>query len=279
MDSLTLLLMLSALIPVATMALAACWPWLSKTAHEAGLWKPFHLLTGIGLGGAVLALGLHAVVPGTDASAISVPGLISTPLTAVMAVLVQWLGWVIAVFSARYLQGDLQGLAGQRRYVAALGGVLTSVQVLLLADHWLVLIAAWASVGLCLRHLLCFYGDRPFALLASHKKRLADRLADALLLLAAGLAWSAVGSGSLSELDRQLAQGAGSTALQASAVALVLAVILRTALFPVHGWLIQVMEAPTPVSALLHAGVVNLGGLVLIRFAPLLESAPVARWL
>ncbi|MDE2434260.1 MAG: NADH-quinone oxidoreductase subunit L [Burkholderiales bacterium] len=279
MDSLTLLLMLSALIPVATMALAACWPWLSKTAHEAGLWKPFHLLTGIGLGGAVLALGLHAVVPGTDASAISVPGLISTPLTAVMAVLVQWLGWVIAVFSARYLQGDLQGLAGQRRYVAALGGVLTSVQVLLLADHWLVLIAAWASVGLCLRHLLCFYGDRPFALLASHKKRLADRLADALLLLAAGLAWSAVGSGSLSELDRQLAQGAPSAAVQASAVALVLAVILRTALFPVHGWLIQVMEAPTPVSALLHAGVVNLGGLVLIRFAPLLESAPVARWL
>jgi NAD(P)H-quinone oxidoreductase subunit 5 len=44
-------------------------------------------------------------------------------------------------------------------------------------------------------------------------------------------------------------------------VLLVLAVVLRTALLPVHGWLIQVMEAPTPVSALLHAGVVNLGGL------------------
>jgi NAD(P)H-quinone oxidoreductase subunit 5 len=58
-----------------------------------------------------------------------------------------------------------------------------------------------------------------------------------------------------------------------------LAVILRTALFPVHGWLIQVMEAPTPVSALLHAGVVNLGGYVLIRFAPLLEAAATARWL
>jgi NAD(P)H-quinone oxidoreductase subunit 5 len=52
-----------------------------------------------------------------------------------------------------------------------------------------------------------------------------------------------------------------SPALQVSAVLLVLAVILRTALLPVHGWLIQVMEAPTPVSALLHAGVVNLGGL------------------
>jgi NAD(P)H-quinone oxidoreductase subunit 5 len=60
-------------------------------------------------------------------------------------------------------------------------------------------------------------------------------------------------------------------------VALVLAVILRSALLPVHGWLIQVMEAPTPVSALLHAGVVNLGGFVLIRFAPLLEQAGPAR--
>ncbi|WP_264836966.1 proton-conducting transporter transmembrane domain-containing protein, partial [Klebsiella oxytoca] len=49
------------------------------------------------------------------------------------------------------------------------------------------------------------------------------------------------------------------------------------AVLPVHGWLIQVMEAPTPVSALLHAGVVNLGGFVLIRFAPLLEQAGIAR--
>ncbi|WP_410958814.1 proton-conducting transporter membrane subunit, partial [Salmonella sp. 6412] len=74
-----------------------------------------------------------------------------------------------------------------------------------------------------------------------------------------------------------LAQAGLSTGLQLSAVALVLAVILRTAVLPVHGWLIQVMEAPTPVSALLHAGVVNLGGFVLIRFAPLLEQAGIAR--
>jgi NAD(P)H-quinone oxidoreductase subunit 5 len=48
---------------------------------------------------------------------------------------------------------------------------------------------------------------------------------------------------------------------------------------PVHGWLVQVMEAPTPVSALLHAGVVNLGGYVLVLFAPLLGVSPAARWL
>lgn len=67
--------------------------------------------------------------------------------------------------------------------------------------------------------------------------------------------------------------------LHISAVCLVLAVMIRTALFPVHGWLIQVMEAPTPVSALLHAGVINLAGFVLIRFAPLLQKVIVASWL
>ena len=128
-----------------------------------------------------------------------------------------------------------------------------------------------------LQHLLCFYSSRPFALLAAFKKRIADRIADALLLVAAALAWSEVGSGALPDLWAHIGREGLSVALQVCAVCLVLAVILRTALLPVHGWLIQVMEAPTPVSALLHAGVVNLGGFVLIRFAPLLEQATAAR--
>jgi NAD(P)H-quinone oxidoreductase subunit 5 len=203
------------------------------------------------------------------------PGLGATLTGAWVAVLVQLLGTTIGLFSARYLQGE----PGQPRYVAALGGVLAAVHLLLLADHWLVLIIAWAAVGLALRHLLCFYTDRPFALLAAHKKHVADRAADVLLIAAAALAWSEVGSGSLPELWRHLDAGSPSFALQASAICLALAVVLRTAMLPVHGWLIQVMEAPTPVSALLHAGVINLGGFVLIRFAPLLEAAPAARWL
>lgn len=197
------------------------------------------------------------------------------PLTALLAVLVQFLGTVIAAFSSRYLQGE----RAQPRYAFALGGVMAAVHLLLLANHWLLLIAAWTAVGLFLQGLLCFYPDRPFALLAAHKKRLADRLADLLLLSAAGLAWMEVGSGGLAELRLHLQAFGATEPLQWSAVLLVLAVILRTALLPVHGWLIQVMEAPTPVSALLHAGVVNLGGLVLIRFAPLLDAAAPARWL
>jgi NAD(P)H-quinone oxidoreductase subunit 5 len=213
-------------------------------------------------------------LPGA-AAVTSVPGFAMTMPGAWVALLVQLLGTAIGAFSARYLEGE----PGQGKYVCALAAVLAAVHALLLADHWLTLIAAWSAVGIALQKLLCFYPDRPFALLAAHKKRLADRAADVLLVVAAALAWWQVGSGSLSELQRHLAQAGASIALQASAACLVLAVILRTALLPVHGWLIQVMEAPTPVSALLHAGVVNLGGFVLIRFAPLLEEASPARWL
>ncbi len=260
----------AALAPAALMALAALlasrWP-----GPVSGAWRVFQVLALVAL--AMAGVGLAAAVPG-GAGAGPWPGLLATStLGGVLALLVQWLGVVIGGFSARYLEGE----PGQRRYVAALAAVLAAVHLLLLADHWLLVIGAWAAVGLALQQLLCFYPERPFALLAAHKKRLADRAADALLLLAAGLAWAEVGSGSLPALWQHLAQHGLSLPLQASALALVAAVVLRTALLPVHGWLIQVMEAPTPVSALLHAGVVNLGGFVLIRFAPLLEQAAAAR--
>lgn len=265
------LLLANPLLPAALMF--AVLPHL-RTAASPTAWRRFRGLAAAALASTVVSLGLQlAVTPGTPGPVL--PGLTATLTAAWVAVLVQLLGTVIGVFSSRYLQGE----PGQPRYVAALAGVLAAVHLLLLADHWLVLIAAWAAVGLALQHLLCFYSDRPFALLAAHKKRLADRLADALLIAAAALAWTEVGSGSLSDLWRHLGAGATSFILQTSAVLLALAVVLRTALLPVHGWLIQVMEAPTPVSALLHAGVINLGGFVLIRFAPLIETAPAARWL
>lgn len=265
------LLLACSLLP-ATLMLAAA-PH-RRNADVPAVWRRFRLLAIVGLAGTATSLGLQTLnAPGVPAP--SVMGLAVGLTGAWMALLVQLLGTVIGVFSSRYLQGE----PGQPRYVAALGGVLAAVHLLVLANHWLVLIAAWATVGLALQHLLCFYTDRPFALLAAHKKRVADRLADVLVIAAAALAWHEVGSGSLSDLWRHLEAGAPSMQLQASAICLALAVVLRTALLPVHGWLLQVMEAPTPVSALLHAGVINLGGFLLIRFAPLLDAAPVARWL
>jgi NAD(P)H-quinone oxidoreductase subunit 5 len=235
----------------------------------ARLWQVFTAMSGLAF---VSALAL--AYAGTRLPHLQ-PWLNASPIGNALALLVQLLCTVIAAFSARYLDGE----PGQRRYVAALAGVLAAVHVLLMADHWVVLFAAWALVGAALQPLLCFYQERPFARLAAHKKQIADRIADVLLIGAGALAWSEVGSGSLTELWAHVARNGMSTALHCSAVGVVLAVILRTALLPVHGWLIQVMEAPTPVSALLHAGVVNLGGFVLIRFAPLLEQSMPARTL
>jgi NAD(P)H-quinone oxidoreductase subunit 5 len=262
------------LLVVTALATARACGASAMSVDAPGLWRAFMRLVALGAPFPVLALWL-APAAGADEAWVLAGWLKASTLGLVLALLVQVLGLVIGAFSARYLQGE----PGQRRYVAALGGVLASVQLLLLADHWLVLIGAWALVGVALQPLLCFYPERAFARLAAHKKRLADRLADGLLLAAAALAWQAVGSGSLTELRAHLASGEVSMDLQLAAVALVLAVIVRTALLPVHGWLIQVMEAPTPVSALMHAGVVNLGGFVLIGFAPLLEQAPLARGL
>ena len=266
MDALQYLYSVSALAPILLMAVVGILTKLSRCS-TARLWRVFQ-------GCSCLAIPFTAFSLLTGGSGSLWPWYLkTTPLSLVLALLVELLGAVIGGFSARYLQGE----AGQRRFVASLATLLAAVHLLLMADHWLILILAWASVGAALQPLLCFYPNRPFALLAAHKKYIADRAADVMLIGAAAISWGEVGSGSFSALWDHLATHGISWSLHASAIALIIAVILRTAMLPVHGWLTQVMEAPTPVSALLHAGVVNLSGFVLIRFAPLLEQSALAR--
>jgi len=261
-----MLLSASALAPTVSLAAFALLAHL-QLLPERALWRGFRMLMILLLVSVPLtAFGYH--------HALNMPaGLKLTLIGVVMTLLVQLLGTIIGSFSSRYLHGE----AGQSRYLAALAAVMSAVHLLLISDHWLALIASWSVVGAALQHLLCFYPERAFARLAAHKKKLADVLADGLLIVAASLAWLETGSGNISTLSGHIAQHGMSATLHFSMLALVLAVILRTALLPVHGWLIQVMEAPTPVSALLHAGVVNLGGFVLIQFAPVLAHAMPAR--
>lgn len=262
MDSISTLLSAGALAPTVLLASYAMLAHL-KLLPETTLWWGLRVLMCVLLASSILVAFGHQ-------QALNLPtGLQMSMFGVVTTVLVQLLGTVIADFSSRYLNGE----RNQSRYIASLAAVMSAVHLLLISDHWLVLIASWSAVGVALQHLLCFYPQRAFARLAVHKKKLADLLADGLLITAASLAWFTTGTGSISALTEHVAQQGMSTTLHFSMVALVLAVILRTALLPVHGWLIQVMEAPTPVSALLHAGVVNLGGFVLIRFAPILEHA------
>ncbi|HEY9147369.1 MAG TPA: NADH-quinone oxidoreductase subunit L [Gammaproteobacteria bacterium] len=191
-----------------------------------------------------------------------------------VALLVAVLGWVIINYSSRYLNGE----PGQLRFVRAMLFTLAAVGILVVSRHLLVIVLAWTGTSLGLHHLLTFYRERKAAQVVAHKKFLVSRLAELCLVLALWLVYHTTGSLTLDGLDAYLATVVGLPApLHAAALLFALAAILKTAQLPLHGWLIQVMEAPTPVSALLHAGVVNIGGLVLIRLAELISLAPAAQ--
>ena len=199
-------------------------------------------------------------------------GLRLDPAGALVALLVGFVGWVIVRYSHRYLQGE----PDERRYLRLLALTLAAVSLVLASDHLLLLAAAWIGTRLTLHRLLRFYAERPAARMAAHKKFLAARAADMALLGAVALLGSAYGTLSLDAMLASAAHQGVPPLAQAGLVLLVVTALLKCAQLPLHGWLIQVMEAPTPVSALLHAGVVNLGGFVLIRFSPLLAQASAA---
>lgn len=213
----------------------------------------------------LVAVGIAAATPGR-----------ADALGLTMAVLVGFLGWVVTRFSGRYLNGEPR----QRRFFVSLLLTLACVNIVVTTTHLLVLVLAWSATSLGLHHLLTYYPERPAALMAAHKKFIASRLAEACMAVALLLIWKEAGTFSIPALALHLeALDRTPLSLQCAAILLAVAVILKTAQLPVHGWLIQVMEAPTPVSALLHAGVVNLGGFLLIRLADFMLATPAAQTL
>ena len=131
------------------------------------------------------------------------------------------------------------------------------------------------AIGFGLRQLLLFYPGRPEAQRAAAKFTLVWAGGDIALALASILLWIAFGTSDIASIAAQAEGGAG-FAMHAAIVLLVLTAALKTAAFPLHGWLTEVMEAPTPVSALLHAGIINAGGFLLIRMADLIQTSTAA---
>ncbi len=194
-------------------------------------------------------------------------------VTGVMLLLVGSIGLVIVRYSRTYLHGD----PGLSRYWFWLLLTLSAVATLVASNHLLVMVLAWTATSLALHQLLTFFPNRTAAIVAAHKKFLVSRLAEVCLAGCLGLVYASVGSFDLDVIARWVSTQPDLTpAMHAAAVLVVLAVALKSAQLPFHGWLMQVMEAPTPVSALLHAGVVNIGGFVLIRLAPWIARADVA---
>src|SRR6056297_1098601 len=179
--------------------------------------------------GALVAAAISALVVATQGSGeVRIFGVATLldGLTAVMLLLVAFVGWVVPRYARTYMDGERREGAFTGWLALTLAAVLTLVQ----AGHLALFAVAFVATSAFLHRLLLFRPDRPAAKRAARKKFVTACLADAALL--------------------------------------------KSAQFPTHGWLTEVMETPTPVSALLHAGVINAGGFLLIRFADVMLLSP-----
>ncbi|MEO7431894.1 MAG: NADH-quinone oxidoreductase subunit L [Dokdonella sp.] len=193
-------------------------------------------------------------------------------LTTIMFVLVTFVGMIVMRYSRNYLDGD----AGQARFFRWLSLTLASVLTVIVSGNLFQLALAWIATSLALHQLLLFYPDRPAAVLAARKKFVASRLGDLCLVAALALIFARFHSLDYAVILARPSALAADAPLQHVAVLLVAAALLKSAQFPLHGWLLEVMETPTPVSALLHAGIINAGGFLLLRFADLIVTSPMA---
>lgn len=191
-------------------------------------------------------------------------------VSATMLVLVAFVGWIVLRYSASYLDGETR----QGAFLGWMAATLTAVLLLVQAGNLVHFVAAWIATSLCLHRLLLFYDTRVQAVRAARKKFIVARVGDAALIGAAVLLFAGYGTLDIATILAAAREGTAPAGATWAAGLLALAAMLKSAQFPIHGWLTEVMETPTPVSALLHAGVVNGGGFLLIRFADVMLLSP-----
>jgi NAD(P)H-quinone oxidoreductase subunit 5 len=189
-----------------------------------------------------------------------------------MLALVGFIGWVVLRYARTYMAEE----PSRARFIGRLGLTLASVLLFVGAGNLLQLVAALIATSLCVNRLLLFYPERAAARRAARKQFITARLADAALISAAVLLTAAYGTPDIAAILDAARSGTGGPLVTGAIACLALAAVVTSAQFPLHGWLSEVMEAPTPVSALLHAGVINAGGFLLIRFADVLLLSPSA---
>lgn len=197
-------------------------------------------------------------------------------ISVIMSLMIALISFIVVKFSCNYLDGDPK----QNVFMARLTLTIASVQMLVLSGNLGILLVSWVLTSMALQRLLLFYPERTGAIIAARKKFIVARLADACLAAAVILIYKHFGTGNLGLIFQQLQSNFSSgnlpNGLEAAAVFLAFAAILKSAQFPTHGWLIEVMETPTPVSALLHAGLLNAGPLLIIRMAFLMDASTYA---
>lgn len=254
-------------------------PRKAANAHPAATGKAALLLSILSLLLSLLSAGLLVIAGHPLQAAVASWGPVALSsyfdtVSAVMLVLASFLAVAVIRFSANYLGGN----PDQGRFFKWLSVTAGCVLLLVVSGNLALFVLSWIGVSMALHKLLTFYPDRPAALMAARKKFLFSRLGDIALLAALWCAWRVFGTLDYAALFARLSQvdPESQSSLQVIALLLVLAAILKSAQFPFHGWLPDTMETPTPVSALMHAGIINAGGFLIIRFSPLMAKAPSA---
>jgi NADH-quinone oxidoreductase subunit L len=201
--------------------------------------------------------------------------LLFDPLSAVMCLVVTFVGALIHIYSIGYMRGD----AGYRRYFVNMNLFTLSMLILVLADSFVLLFVGWEGVGLCSYLLIGHFYERHTAGDAARKAFVVNRIGDFGFLLAMLLMATTLGTLSFSEAFAAapvLLQVGGGT-VTAIALLLFLGATGKSAQIPLFVWLPDAMEGPTPVSALIHAATMVTAGVYMVARAHVIfEMAPVA---
>ncbi len=194
-----------------------------------------------------------------------------------MFLLVSFIGWVTCRYSIRYLDGEI----AQGKYFKWMSFTIAAVSGMVLSADLLTFGLCWCLTSFGLHHLLIHYADRPAAQRAAWTKFIVSRVGDAAVLTAICLYFPLLPSLHFADLAAAAADidVTSQPAFQMATVALAIAVLAKSAQIPFHTWLPLTMETPTPVSALMHAGIVNAGGFLLVRCSPLMNASVAAQTL
>lgn len=199
-------------------------------------------------------------------------------LSSIMFVMVSLLGAFISHFSVRYLNGEKRHNFFHRYLLLT----VLPVFVLILSSNLVMFFASWLGISWGLHHLLLFYRERPLSLLAARKKFLVSRLGDLFILAAIFLLYHVFGSFDFDTIFTRAQDGSHTFSqmhqfsLDAASLFLVIGAMTKSVQFPFHFWLPETMETPTPVSALMHAGVINAGGFLVLRLSEVIAHGELA---
>lgn len=180
------------------------------------------------------------------------------------------LGFVVLDYSRKYLAGD----PAHASFMGRLHLTLGLATLLSYSGNLVQLVTLWCLTSFALHRLLFFYRSRSKVVRSAARKFRMARAGDVMLATAAALLYGQFGTGSIVDIAHQASRLIGSSQVGALAIAgllLVGAASLKSGQVPNHVWLPDVVEAPTPVSALLHAGIVNGGGFLMLRFANVVD--------